>query len=90
MNLSDEAQLTPIPLDKAISSLSAILLDDGYYGFIHNFKIDIEEIPTIPPEIIIPLKARAWLDLTERRQTGEHVDKFDIKKHKNDIFDYSR
>jgi len=86
LNLSDEAQLTPIPLDKAISSLSAILLDDGYYGFIHNFKIDIEDIPTIPPEIIIPLKARAWLDLTERRQTGEHVDKFDIKKHKNDIF----
>ncbi len=23
-------------------------LDDGYYDFIHNFKIDIDGIPTIP------------------------------------------
>lgn len=86
LKLSDEAQLTPILLDEAISSLSAILLDDGYYGFIHNFKIDINGIPTVPPEIIVPLKARAWLDLNERREAGENVDKYDTKKHKNDIF----
>jgi hypothetical protein len=86
LKLSDDAHLTPIPLDEALSSLSAILLDDGYYGFIHYFKIDIDGIPTVPPEIIIPLKARAWLDLTERRSTGEKVDDHDIKKHKNDIF----
>jgi len=86
LKLSDDAHLTPIPLDESLSSLSAILLDDGYYGFIHNFKIDIDGIPTVPPEIIIPLKARAWLDLTERRDKGEKVDDHDIKKHKNDIF----
>ncbi len=86
LKLSDDAHLTPIPLDESLPSLSAILLDDGYYGFIHNSKIYIDGIPTVPPEIIIPLKARAWLDLTERRDAGEKVDDHDIKKHKNDIF----
>lgn len=86
LNLSDEAHLTPIPIDEEQSSLSAILLSDGYYDFIRDSKIDIDGIPTVPPEIIVPLKARAWMDLTERRDAGEKVDGNDIKKHKNDIF----
>ena len=86
LKLSDDAHLTPIPVDEEQSSLSAILLDDGYYNFIHDSKIDIDGIPTVPPEIIVPLKARAWLDLTERRDAGEKVDGNDIKKHKNDVF----
>ncbi len=86
LHLSDKAHLTPIPVDEGQSSLSAILLDDGYYDFIHGSKIDIDGIPTVPPEIIVPLKARAWLDLTERRDAGEKVDGNDIKKHKNDVF----
>ncbi|MCF8138826.1 MAG: hypothetical protein K9K63_16100 [Desulfotignum sp.] len=60
LKLSDDAHLRPIPLDESLSSLSAILLEDGYYGFIHYFKIDIDGIPTVPPEIIVLLKARAW------------------------------
>ena len=86
LKLSDDAHLTPIPVDEEQSSLSAILLDDGYYDFIHDSKIDIDGIPTVPPEIIVPLKAKAWLDLTERRDAGEKVDGNDIKKHKNDVF----
>ena len=86
LKLSDNAHLTPIPVDKDLSSLSAILLDDGYYDFIHDSKIDIDGIPTVPPEIIVPLKAKAWLDLTQRRDAGERVDRNDIKKHKNDVF----
>ncbi len=86
LKLSDDAHLTPIPADEDQSSLSGILLDDSYYDFIHASKIDIDGIPTIPPEIIVPLKARAWLDLTDRRNAGEKVDDNDIKKHKNDVF----
>ena len=59
---------------------------DGYYDFIHDSKIDIDGIPTVPPEIIVPLKAKAWLDLIERRDAGEKVDGNDIKKHRNDVF----
>jgi hypothetical protein len=86
LKLSDDAHLTPIPVDEEQSSLSAILLDDDYYDFIYDSKIEIDGIPTVPPEIIVPLKARAWLDLTERRDAGDSVDGNDIKKHKNDVF----
>ena len=30
-------------------------------------------------------KIKAWLDLSERRENGEHIDSKNIKKHKNDI-----
>jgi hypothetical protein len=86
LQLSDDAHLTPIPVDAEESSLSAILLDDGYYNFIHDLKIDAGGISVVPPEGIVPLKARAWLDLIDRREAGEKVDKTSIKKHKNDVF----
>ena len=86
LKLSDDAHLTPIPVDEEQSSLSAILLDDGYYDFIHGSKIDSGGIAVVPPEIIVPLKARAWLDLNEIRDKGDKVDENDIKKHKNDVF----
>nr|WP_288645696.1 transposase [uncultured Mediterraneibacter sp.] len=31
-------------------------------------------------------KAKAWMDLTDRKAAGEHVDSKNIKKHKNDVF----
>ncbi len=86
LKLSGGSHLTPIPVDEELSNLSAILLDNGYYDFIHDSKMDIDGIPTVSPETIVPLKARAWLDLTERRDAGEKVDGNDIKKHKNDVF----
>ena len=35
---------------------------------------------------LIPFKAKAWMDLTNRKAAGEHVDSKNIKKHKNDVF----
>ena len=35
---------------------------------------------------VIPFKAKAWMDLTDRKAAGEHVDSKNIKKHKNDVF----
>ena len=32
------------------------------------------------------MKAREWLDLTERVERGEQIDSKTIKKHKNDVF----
>ena len=40
----------------------------------------------IDERCLIPLKARAWLDLKQRKQDGEAVRSWDIKKHKNDIY----
>ncbi|HCE44567.1 MAG TPA: hypothetical protein DET40_13560 [Lentisphaeria bacterium] len=78
--------LIPIPADEEISSLSAILLDDDYYGFILDSKQEIENIPCIPPTTIIPLKAKAYLDLSQRKREGLKIDDVDVKKHRNDVF----
>lgn len=79
------AYLTPIPVSEEVSSLSAILLDDAYYNFIHESRTIIDGLSVVEPTCIIPLKARAFLDLTSRNAAGEHVDSSDIRKHRNDI-----
>lgn len=76
--------LTPIPMGEDISSLSAILLDDAYYGLVQAGRRIHEGLPFLAPEYLVPLKARAWLDLTDRRTAGEAIDSADIRKHRND------
>jgi hypothetical protein len=80
------SHLTPVPVGEDIDSLSAILLNDDYYHFLHLGKKMIQGVSLVGPEYLIPLKAHAWLDLTERRKKGEKVDSKSIAKHKNDIF----
>jgi len=86
LEISGSSTVTPVPTDETLSSLSAILLDYDYYQFIRSGKIILEGIPSVRPEHLIPLKAKAFLDLSERRERGENIDSRDISKHKNDIF----
>jgi len=86
LSLADDSHLTPIPTDKEVSSLSAILLSDDYYHFLHSGKKELDGLSFVGPEHLVPLKARAWLDLSERKSQGETVDNKSIKKHKNDVF----
>jgi hypothetical protein len=86
MILRSDTGLTPIPVDDDISSLSAILLDDDYYQCIEKGRIVIGGISILGPEYILPFKAKAWLDLSKRKEAGERVDSKNIKKHRNDIF----
>ena len=86
IELPEDAVLTPLPLDDEISSLSAILMDTHYYQFLREGKIVLNDIPVLDAAHLIPFKAKAWLDLTERNQNGEHVDSKNIRKHKNDVF----
>ena len=46
----------------------------------------IDGIPVLSTTCLIPFKAKAWLDLTERKLKGEQIDSKNIKKHKNDVF----
>lgn len=78
--------LAPIPVEDRVVSLSAILLDEEYYAWILQGKQMLDGAPIAAPEHLIPLKAKAWLDLTERNLKGEHVDSREIRKHKNDVF----
>ena len=84
--LHDNSHLTPIPVDEDAASLSAILMENDYYEFIHAGKREIDGLPVAIAEYLIPLKARAWLDMRAKRSAGEPVDAKDIKKHRNDIF----
>jgi hypothetical protein len=86
LTLSEDAHLTPIPMDGEISSLSAILLDSDYYQLIQTGKGNVTGLPVVTAPYLIPLKAKAWLDLRERRQAGDAVDERSIRKHRNDVF----
>ena len=86
LSLPEEAVLTPLPLDDELSSLSAILMDNDYYELLKSGKIIVDGVPIMGAEYIIPFKAKAWLDLSARKALGEHVDKKNIRKHKNDVF----
>ena len=86
IELPTAAQYTPIPSGEEVASLSAMLLDEDYYQCIRVGKKIVEELHILTPEYIIPFKARAWLDLTQRKKAGDHVDGRNIRKHRNDIF----
>lgn len=87
LDLPDGIHLTPIPADEDISSLSAILLDDSYYAYVVKTKQLVEGVPIVPAWCLIPLKARAYLDLRKRREDGDKtVRSRDIKKHRYDVF----
>ena len=85
MLLEDDAAIAPIHIDDNVYSLSAILLNDDYYQVLLSGRNVVEGISILKPNYLIPLKAKAWLDLSQRGQRGLKVDSRDIKKHRNDI-----
>ena len=80
-----EQHIIPVRIEDA-QSLSAILLHDTYYQFLFEHCRESRGIMSANGMALIPLKARAWLDLTARRAAGEEVQSRDIKKHRNDVF----
>lgn len=90
IELAQGSHLTPIPIDEAAASLSAILLEDAYYEFILAGRKEVDGLPWIGEDRLIPLKASAWLDLSERQAKGEKVDTRDIRKHANDVLRLSQ
>ena len=90
LEYDDSDRLTPIHISDEISSLSAILLDDEYYDFLTGGLTKADGIQILNYTHIIPFKAKAWLDLKEKKNKGEHVDTKNINKHKNDVFRLSQ
>lgn len=84
------AHLTPLPIAEEVASLSAILLDTAFYEFIISGRLSLDGISIIGADRLIPLKAKAWLDLMERKQAGMRIDEKDILKHRNDILRLSQ
>lgn len=86
IDLSAGQQIVPIDIDDQLSSLSAILMDESYYQLILDSRILAQDLPIISATGLIPLKARAWLDMTQRQAEGKPVDADDIRKHRRDVF----
>ena len=84
--LHDESSIVRVPVDEGILSLSAILLDEDYYNALQDYRTIREGISLLDEEILIPFKAKAFLNLTQRKIDGEAVHSNDIKKHLNDVF----
>lgn len=84
--LPEDAVLTPLPMDDNISSLSAILLNDDYYSLLKQGKVNVSGVTILDAPYLIPFKAKAWMDLSDRKATGVSVDSRNIRKHKNDAF----
>jgi hypothetical protein len=84
IDLSPGSHLTPIPVDDDdITSLSAILMNDGYYAYTIEHSDTVDGLRIARIESLICLKARAFLDMMGRK---EEVDEKEINKHKADIF----
>ncbi len=86
LNIQEGAQLTPIPFDDDLSSLSAILMSEDYYDFTISHCQKEQGLHRANTETLMCLKAKAYLDLKERKAKGENIDEKNIRKHKTDIF----
>ena len=61
-------------------------MDDDYYNYTISNCTLADGINYASSDSLICLKAKAFLDLNERRKAGEAIDSRKIKKHKTDIF----
>ncbi len=86
LDLEEGTHLTPIPVSEGIPSLSAILLDDDYYKYTIDRSKDDGGLRIANTEALICLKAKAFLDMLERKANGDDIPEKDIRKHKLDIF----
>ena len=48
-------------------------------------KVIADGLSVLRPEYLILFKAKAYLDLKQRKENGEKIDSDDIKKHKKDV-----
>jgi len=89
--LLEGTHLTPVPFEQQVDSLSAILLDKDYYAFLHGHTRLLSGVNVVTEKALIPLKARAWLDLVARKEREpDAVDSKNIRKHSNDILRLSQ
>ena len=61
-----------------------ILLNEDYYKFLLSGRTEVEHIPVLNAEHIVPFKMKAWLDLKRQKENGAHVNSRDLRKHRLD------
>lgn len=86
IDLEELAYFIPIPTDDDLSSLSAILLSDDYYKYMIDQSTLEDGIHRANTEALICLKAKAYLEISERIANGSNEDAKQMRKHKTDVF----
>lgn len=86
IQLSEDAHLVHIPVSEYLSSFSAILMDDDYYGYAVGHAVELDGVQAIDHDALIVLKIKAYLNNMERRKSGQKVQSDDIDKHKRDVY----
>lgn len=79
-----QSRTAPVHFDEDMS-LSALLLDKDYYSLLEQGKTLINGYSILDNEHLIVFKAKAWLDLTQKKEAEQNIDSKNIKKHLNDI-----
>ncbi|SDG49929.1 hypothetical protein [Dyella sp. 333MFSha] len=81
----------PVTLGGDLKSLSGLLLDDAYYNVIRDAARTKEGLSWLDARGLIVLKAKAWLDLRERRAAdASSVDSKRVRKHLFDVLALSQ
>lgn len=88
--LPESALITRIAVEDDAASLSAILLDDDYYAAIALARRTVSGVSILDETLLIPFKARAFLDLSARAEEGEQIDSKAIQKHRSDVLRLSQ
>ena len=60
VRLRPDTHLMPLHIDDTISSLSAILLNEDYYKFLLSGRTEVDHIPVLNAEHIVPFLMKAW------------------------------
>ncbi len=86
LELAAAQEIIPVRVEPDHHSLSAVLLDEDYYRLIQSQHDVRDGLRVANATALIPLKSRAWLDLSRRQAASEIVDSKNITKHRNDVF----
>ena len=86
IQLKENAHLVHIPVSDYLSSFSAILMDDEYYGYAVSHAVELDGVQAIDHDALIVLKIKAYLNNIQRREAGQRVQSDDIDKHKRDVY----
>lgn len=87
LEIPEDAGLTVVEVSDETLSLSAILLDTDYYEALLESRRAIDGVLVLDERLLIPFKAKAFVDLSQRKDDGDANAKgSDIRKHRNDVF----
>ena len=70
--IADEIRVHPLSFAEYYSAVGGDK-NEAYYELLKTGQMMVDGIPVLSPTCLIPFKAKAWLDLKERKLNGERA-----------------